>query len=85
MKRIKRVFLLTHIICWILFNLLVALQLSQDTSFNWLTVTVGVLLTSLYVFYSHFFLALPHFTSHFTGTHFLPLVISARLPSTVSL
>ena len=55
MNRIKKVFTLIHIGLWILLSLLVALQLSQDGP-NWLTSTAGFILTSLYVFYSHFFL-----------------------------
>ncbi|MBF8963930.1 histidine kinase [Pontibacter sp. FD36] len=55
MNRIKKVFTLIHIVLWILFSLLVALQLSQD-DIHWLTLTVGFILTCLYVFYSHFFL-----------------------------
>lgn len=55
MNRIKKVFTLIHIGLWILFSLLVALQLSQGDSY-WLTTTVGFILTCLYVFYSHFFL-----------------------------
>lgn len=55
MNRIKKVFTLIHIGLWILFSLLVALQLSQDTP-NWLTSTAGFILTCLYVFYSHFYL-----------------------------
>ncbi len=55
MNRIRKVFTLVHIVLWILFSLLIALQLSQDITY-WERLTVGVLLTSLYVFYSHFFL-----------------------------
>lgn len=55
MNRIKKVFTLIHFILWILFSLLVALQLSQDVAY-WFTLTVAVVLTTLYVFYSHFLL-----------------------------
>ena len=55
MKRIKRVFLWVHLVLWTLFGLLLALQLSQDTP-SWLQLSVAVMLTTLYVFYSHFFL-----------------------------
>ena len=54
MKRIKKIFSLVHIVLWILFSLLVALQLRQDTP-SWVWLTADVLLTSMYVFYSHFF------------------------------
>lgn len=73
MKRIKKVFVLIHIVLWFLLSLLVALQLSQDTSFYWLTVTVGVLLTSLYVFYSHFFLLTRYSGKRKKGAYFLRL------------
>ncbi|SKB48582.1 sensor histidine kinase [Daejeonella lutea] len=58
MHRIKRVFRNVHIVLWVLFGLLVALQLSQDrpSSEHWLTMTTGIMLTTLYVFYSHFIL-----------------------------
>ncbi|AHM62349.1 hypothetical protein D770_20500 [Flammeovirgaceae bacterium 311] len=55
MNRIKKVFTLIHIILWTLFSLLKALQLSQDNTY-WPTLTVAVILTVLYVFYSHFLL-----------------------------
>src|SRR5688572_23208590 len=55
MKRIKKVFVRIHIVLWILFSFLVYLQLSQSNS-TWPALTVGFILTCLYVFYSHFFL-----------------------------
>ncbi|MEJ8800716.1 sensor histidine kinase [Pontibacter sp. H249] len=55
MNRIKKVFTQIHIGLWILFSLLLALQLSQDTV-QWPKLTLAVLLTALYVFYSHFIL-----------------------------
>ncbi|WP_018478887.1 sensor histidine kinase [Pontibacter roseus] len=55
MNRIKNVFRLIHIGLWVLFGLLVALQLSQENG-HWRTMTLGFLLTCLYVFYSHFIL-----------------------------
>ena len=55
MNRIKKIFTLIHFVLWILFSLLIALQLSQDTAY-WLALTGDVVLTSLYVFYGHFFL-----------------------------
>lgn len=61
MKRIKKIFVVVHIVLWILLTLLVAFQLKQDNSY-WFTLTVGVILTSLYVFYSHFFLL-----THYSG------------------
>ena len=55
MNRIKKVFTQIHLILWVLFSLLVALQLSQETAY-WLHLSVAVMLTALYVFYSHFLL-----------------------------
>ncbi|AKQ47179.1 histidine kinase [Rufibacter radiotolerans] len=55
MHRVKKLFTLIHIGVWTLFGLLVALQLSQENE-HWRTMTLGFLLTCLYVFYSHFFL-----------------------------
>lgn len=55
MNRIKKVFVRIHIVLWILFSLLAALQLSQNNS-DWKALTVGFIFTCLYVFYSHFFL-----------------------------
>ncbi len=55
MNRIKKVFLRIHIVLWLLLGLLVAFQLSEDSD-HWPTLTVGFLLTCMYVFYSHFFL-----------------------------
>lgn len=55
MKRIKDIFVRIHVGLWILFSLLVALQLNQDNS-NWPVLTGGFILTCSYVFYGHFFL-----------------------------
>lgn len=55
MKRIKKIFTLVHIVLWVLFSLLLALQLSQDYAY-WPALTGAVLVTALYVFYSHFLL-----------------------------
>jgi sensor histidine kinase YesM len=54
-KRIKNIFTVVHIVLWVLFSLLIALQLSQEDGY-WLNLTVAVVLTALYVFYSHFLL-----------------------------
>ena len=61
MNRIKKVFALIHIILWVSFSLLAALQLSQDTAY-WPTLTFAFILTCLYVFYGHFFLL-----THYSG------------------
>jgi hypothetical protein len=53
MKRIKTIFLLVHIVLWILFGLLAALQLSQSSA-NWPVRTAGFIGMCLFAFYSHF-------------------------------
>ncbi|WP_299701223.1 histidine kinase [uncultured Pontibacter sp.] len=72
MHRIKKVFTLIHIGLWILFSLLIALQLSQDTV-HWFKLTVAVVLTAMYVFYSHFFLLTRYLGKRKKGAYFLRL------------
>jgi hypothetical protein len=73
MNRIKKLFRLVHIVLWILFGLLAALQLSQDTPQYWPTLTVGLLLSVLYVFYSHFILLTRFSRKRKKGAYFLRL------------
>ena len=73
MKRIKKLFVLIHIACWMLFSLLAAFQLSEDNS-HWPTLTVGLILTALYVFYSHFFLLTRYSGKKKRGAYFLRLI-----------
>jgi hypothetical protein len=56
MNRIKKVFSLIHIVLWTLLTLLVAFQLRTEGDSKWLILTIGFILTGLYVFYSHFFI-----------------------------
>jgi sensor histidine kinase YesM len=72
MNRIKKVFTLIHIIVWILFSLLAALQLSQDTSY-WPTLTFAFIITCLYVFYGHIFLLTHYSGKRKRGAYFLRL------------
>ena len=72
MIRIKKLFVLIHIICWILLTMLAALQYSQDNS-HWPTLTAGFILTGLYVFYSHFFLLNRYSGKRKKGAYFLRL------------
>lgn len=74
MNRIKKVFTLIHLGLWILFSLLVALQLSQDDS-NWFPLTIGFVLTCLYVFYSHFFLLTRYAGKRKRGAYFRWLAV----------
>ncbi|HMJ69041.1 MAG TPA: histidine kinase [Cyclobacteriaceae bacterium] len=73
MNRIKRVFRLIHIVLWILFGLLVTLQLWTDGHPYWLTLTVGFILTCLYVFYSHFYLLTQYLGKKKMRAYFLRL------------
>ncbi|WP_303310867.1 sensor histidine kinase [Hymenobacter sp. BT730] len=56
MDRVKKIFWLIHLSVWILFTLLVGLQLSSEGDAHWLSTTKGFIATCLYVFYSHFYL-----------------------------
>lgn len=72
MERIKKVFLLIHIFLWILFSMLMGLQLSQSNA-NWPTLTFGFILTCLYVFYCHFFLLTRYSGKKKKATYYLSL------------
>lgn len=64
--------MLIHIGLWILFSLLAILQLRQGNSY-WPALTVAVILTSLYVFYSHFALLTRYSGKRKRGAYFLRL------------
>lgn len=72
MNRIKKIFLVVHIVLWILFSLLIALQLSQEYAY-WLSLTGAVILTALYVFYSHFLLLTLYLGKNKKRAYFLRL------------
>jgi hypothetical protein len=72
MNRIKKVFKNIHIGLWILFSLLIALQLSQSNS-NWRALTVGLILTCLYTFYGHFALLTRHSGKKKKATYYISL------------
>lgn len=72
MKRIKDIFIRIHVGLWILFSLLVALQLSQDNS-NWPALSGVLILTCSYVFYSHFFLHARYAGQKKKATYYLSL------------
>lgn len=55
MNRIKRIFNLVHVTCWVLFTMVAGIQLSQDTAF-WPKLTLAVILTAIYAFYGNFLL-----------------------------
>lgn len=55
MERVKKIFVLVHLVLWTLFSLLVILQLSDDGA-HWPILTTGFILTCLLVFYGHFYL-----------------------------
>jgi len=73
MERIKKLFVLIHIIVWMLFSTLVALQLKGDKSFQWPTATIIFILTDLYVFYSHFFILTRYAGKRKRNAYFLRL------------
>ncbi len=80
MHRIKKVFRNVHLVLWVLFSLLVALQLSGP---HWFNMTVGFMLTALYVFYSHFILLTRLSGTRKRGTYFRSLaaiVVTGPLP-----
>lgn len=56
MNRIKKIFILVHLVLWIMLSALLVLQLETDGSSYWQRLFVGVILTCIYVFYSHFYL-----------------------------
>ena len=72
MNRIKKIFVLVHLVLWILFSLLVALQFSQEHG-NWLILSTGFILTCLYVFYSRFFLLTRYQGRRKKGAYYLKL------------
>jgi hypothetical protein len=73
MNRIKTVFVRIHIGLWILLSMLVTLQLYTDDSSRWVNTTVGFMLMSLYVFYSHFLLLTRYLGSGKKGAYFCRL------------
>lgn len=74
MERIKRVFVRIHVVLWIMFALLVMLQLSAEGHPYWKLLTAGFILTCLYVFYSHFIL-LTKYSGKKNRAYFVRLVI----------
>ncbi|MCW3074555.1 MAG: histidine kinase [Flaviaesturariibacter sp.] len=74
MKRIKKIFVRIHLVLWILFSLLVILQLKDDNS-NWQALTTGIILTCLYVFYSHFALLSRYSGKRADRAYFLGLAL----------
>ncbi|MBG8555029.1 sensor histidine kinase [Hymenobacter guriensis] len=56
MERVKKIFWLIHLVVWVLFTLLVVLQLGGKGDVHWRSTTAGFIANCLYVFYSHFYL-----------------------------
>ncbi|WP_439882781.1 sensor histidine kinase [Pontibacter sp. MBLB2868] len=73
MNRIKRVFRLIHVVLWLLFSLLISIQLNSDRTSHWQTVAIGFILTCLYVFYSHFLLLTRYLGKNKKRAYFLKL------------
>ena len=74
MDRIKKVFVVIHLVLWMLLTFLVAFQLSEDEPY-WLRVTIGFIGTALYVFYRHFFLLLRYATKGKKRGYFSRLLV----------
>ncbi len=72
MKRIKKLFVRIHIACWVLLTLLALLQLGQKNPHG-IRLTVGFIATSLYVFYTHFFLLTRYLGKNKKAAYFLRL------------
>jgi hypothetical protein len=73
MDRVKKIFRLIHLSIWVLFALLVGLQLGSEGDAHWLTTTTGFIATCLYVFYSHFYLLTRYTGKRRTKSYFLRL------------
>ncbi|WP_203235012.1 sensor histidine kinase [Mucilaginibacter terrigena] len=71
MNRIKKLFVLIHVVLWTIFSLLVVLQLRTDGNQHWLIATLGFILTGLYAFYSHFFLLTRYLGKNQPGAYFI--------------
>src|SRR5689334_17457743 len=56
MQRVKTIFSLTHVIVWVLFIMLLSLQLSTDRHPHGTAMVIALSAACLYIFYSHFFL-----------------------------
>lgn len=73
MNRIKKVFILIHIVLWTLFSSLIWLQLYSEGHPYWSTLTVAFIVTCLYIFYSHFYLLTRYSGKKKRGAYFLRL------------
>ena len=75
MERIKKVFWLIHIVLWIIFSLLVCLQLYNDRHPSGGILSIAFLATCLYVFYGHFYLLTLYLGKNRKGAYFLRFAI----------
>jgi sensor histidine kinase YesM len=75
MNRVKKVFTWIHVGLWVVFGLLILLQLSTDRHPYWITLSVAFLLLCLYSFYSHFYLLTRYANKRKNGLYFLLLGI----------
>ena len=73
MIRIKKMFRLVHIVLWILFSLLIALQLNINNSPDGLSLTAATIFTCVYVFYAHFLMLTSYIGKRKNLTYFLRL------------
>lgn len=72
MKRIKKIFVVIHIVFWWLVSLLTILQMKGDNT-QWIRLVVGFILTGLYAFYGNFFLLTRYPGKTKRGSYFLRL------------
>ncbi len=83
MNRIIRIFALIHIPLWILFCLLIIIQLGSSGDTNWHLTALGFILSCLYIFYTHFFILTKYYRSKRKGVYLLRLlgiILTGPLP-----
>ena len=76
-------FRLVHIVLWILFSSLIALQLNINDSPDGLSLTAATIFTCLYVFYAHFLLLTSYIGKRKNLTYFFKLggiILTGPLP-----
>lgn len=75
MKHIIKVFTLIHVLFWILFSVYVYWESAvEEGPFLRNNLSIGLLLTGLFVFYSHFFILTRYFNKRIYRTYFLCLI-----------
>lgn len=83
MNRIKTIFALIHVPLWVLFCLLIFIQMGSSGDPGWFGTAMGFLLTCLYAFYGHFFIMTVYYRNKRKQTYFLALagiLVTGPLP-----